>query len=271
MITTASIVLYKTDTTELKHIYKCLFGSKIISKLILIDNSPDERLKDIIIDEKVKYVFTGKNLGYGSGHNIALREILDQSDYHLVINADVSFKSEIIGKILDFMKSNPDVGHMMPKVLYPNGKIQPLAKLLPNPFDMFLRGFASESWFSKSREKFLLTFTHYDKIMNVPYLSGCFMFLRTEALKKAGLFDERFFLYPEDLDLTRRIHENYKTIFYPEVTIIHRHAKESAQSIKLFIVLFVNIFRYFNKWGWFFDKKRQEINQKVLRELNYYN
>ena len=61
--------------------------------------------------------------------------------------------------------------------------------------------------------------------MNVPYLQGSFMFLRTKALKEVGLFYERFFMYPEDIDITRRMHKKYKTIFYPEVSIHHEHAK----------------------------------------------
>nr|WP_028950943.1 hypothetical protein [Sulfurihydrogenibium subterraneum] len=58
-----------------------------------------------------------------------------------------------------------------------------------------------------------LRFTGYNKIMEVPYLSGCFMFIRTKVLEKVGLFDERFFMYLEDTELSRRIHKVSKTIF----------------------------------------------------------
>ena len=104
--------------------------------------------------------------------------------------------------------------------------------------------------------------------MEVPYLSGCFMLLRTEALKNVGMFDERFFMYPEDIDLTRRIHRKYKTIFYPNVSVVHHHARASYQNVRLLAVHVWNLVRYFNKWGWFFDKERKKVNEFVLRKLD---
>ena len=91
--------------------------------------------------------------------------------------------------------------------------------------------------------------TGYNQIMDVPYLSGSFMLLRTSALKEVGLFDERFFMYPEDIDLTRRIGAKYRTIFYPEVSVIHHHEKASYKSVKLLIIHVWNIMKYFWKWG----------------------
>ena len=133
----ASIVLYKTQASELKHVVDCLFNSKLISALILVDNSPDNRLKDCIADEKVKYVFNDQNIGYGSGHNIAIREIIDQYEFHLVLNSDISFEPEVIGKIISYMKTHSDVGQLMPKISNFNGEMQYMAKLLPPVFDTF--------------------------------------------------------------------------------------------------------------------------------------
>jgi GT2 family glycosyltransferase len=95
------------------------------------------------------------------------------------------------------------------------------------------------------------------------------MFFRTSALETIGFFDEIFFMYPEDIDITRRMHRIYKTMYYPEVSIIHAHTAESYKNLKMFFIHILNIIKYFNKWGWFFDKERREINKKVLRELNY--
>ena len=106
----------------------------------------------------------------------------------------------------------------------------------------------------------------YNGIMNVPFLSGCFMFLRNESLKQTGLFDERFFLYAEDTDLSRRIHECYQTLFYPEVAITHIHARGSYKSFDLTLQNLKSAFQYFNKWGWFFDADRVQINQRALAQ-----
>ncbi|ULQ59885.1 hypothetical protein K7I13_00590 [Brucepastera parasyntrophica] len=105
--------------------------------------------------------------------------------------------------------------------------------------------------------------------MNVPYLSGCFMFFRVAALITEGFFDERFFMYPEDIDITRRIHRKYKTMYYPDISIMHIHEAASYKDKKMLKIHIINLIRYFNKWGWFFDKERRTINKNVLTQLGY--
>ena len=111
------------------------------------------------------------------------------------------------------MDSYPDCGLVMPQILYPNGNIQYLCKLLPTPMDLFGRRFIPiRKYQEKSADRYELHFTGYDKVMEVPSLSGCFMFMRVDILKKVSGFDERFFMYAEDLDLCRRIGEISKTM-----------------------------------------------------------
>ena len=94
------------------------------------------------------------------------------------------------------------------------------------------------------------------------------MLLKTEALKKIGLFDERYFMYPEDMDLTRRIHKEYQTVFYPHASIVHNHAKESYKSLKMLYIHISNMCKYFNKWGWLCDAERKKMNKEAIRQLN---
>ena len=153
MYATASIVLYKTPVKELRHVYNCLKQSQCISKLYLVDNSPSRELKNIITDDFVEYVYTGNNIGYGAAHNIAIRKTINNADFHVVLNADISFDPSMIKSIVSFLTKHPEVGHLMPKVFYPNGNIQPLCKLIPTPFDMITRGFLPEKWFKKRNRK----------------------------------------------------------------------------------------------------------------------
>ena len=267
MIISVSIVLYKTNHSELRNVYECLLQSAMDFQLILVDNSPDDSLRNILIEERIKYIFTGKNIGFGRGHNRAIKEIIDQSDFHLVLNSDISFSSNVIRSLVDYMTQHPGVGQIMPKVLSPDGNIQYLCKLIPTPFDLIFRRFLPSAFLKKRRDKFQLKFTGYNNIMEVPYLSGCFMLFRTYAFKNVGLFDERFFMYPEDIDLTRRINEKYLTIFFPEVWITHHHAKESYKNGYMLAVHAFNMIKYFNKWGWFFDTKRVNTNKNILKKL----
>jgi GT2 family glycosyltransferase len=210
-----------------------------------------------------------QNPGYGSAHNIAIRKsIKDSLPYHLVLNADVRFSIEVLSTLVQYLDANPNVAHVMPKVLNPDGSIQRLCKLVPTPFDLFLRRFLPEPLAIGARRRFELWNSNYDKIAFVPYLSGCFMLLRTSALEQIGLFDERFFMYPEDIDLTRRIAEQFDTHFYPYVFVVHEHGSASYKSINMMLIHSGNIIKYFNKWGWFFDKRRSMLNKKTLRQFS---
>lgn len=266
-----SIVLYETDEQELRMALDSVLSSSLINNVFLIDNSRLRRLEHLArLDPRIVYIFTNKNLGHGKAHNIALKISLEKDiKYHIVMNPDVFFESGVVEELFEFMEKNEDVGLVMPKVLYPDGSLQYLCKLLPTPIDLIMRRFLSNSVFSKiyqrRMERYELRFTGYDKIMNVPFLSGCFMFLRTKVLKKTGLFDERFFLYCDDLDLCRRIGRIGKTVFYPYVSIYHHWKRGSYTSKKLLFYHVLDAIRYFNKWGWFFDKERKEINEELIK------
>ena len=271
-----SIVLFKNDQDLVKKaIYSCI-NSFLINKVYLIDNSPTDILSCLAsLDSRIEYIFNNANLGFGKAHNIALKRSIEENvPYHLVLNPDVYFEKGVLEELYNFMEANKDVGLVMPKVLYPNGNLQYLCKLLPTPLDLFGRRFLNFGPFKKIVEKrnevYELRFTGYDKIMEVPYLSGCFMFIRTEVLKKVGLFDERFFMYLEDTDLSRRIHKVAKTVYYPYVYVYHEYGKGSYKSLKLLYYHIKSAIKYFNKYGWFFDKEREEINKKILKKLGWH-
>ncbi len=215
----------------------------------------------------ITYLRADSNKGYGAGHNIALRRIIDLSAFHFVLNPDISFGPDELEKMIGFIQSDPSIGQMMPKVIYPDGEIQWLCKLIPTPADLFIRRFSigpMTSLIRKRMERFELRFTSYTRTMDIPYLSGCFMLFRTAALRKIGLFDERFFMYPEDIDITRRMHAEFRTVFFPGATVVHDHAKESYTSPRALLIHISNIVKYFNKWGWFRDVQRSEFNRQTL-------
>ena len=262
-----SIVLYYPDWKQVADLTTVMLKSKYVSRIYWIDNSPIVTHELPICSDKIEYVFNNKNLGYGAAHNIAIREsIYDDVPFHLVVNPDIEITDDTLPTLLAFIEEHAEVGMVMPKIVSPTGEVQYLCKLLPTPLDVFGRRFLPKSWMRKRNERYELRHTGYDKMMNVPYLSGCFMLLRTEAVSKARLFDERFFMYPEDMDLTRRIHRDYLTVFFPHATIIHNHEKASYKSLKMLWIHIVNMCRYFNKWGWFCDKERTLFNQTAIHE-----
>ena len=269
----ASIVLYQTNLTPLKKVIDSYFACKSEAlQLFLVDNSPTDVLKSVVTmypNKEIHYIFNNENMGYGKAHNIAIKKSMEQGlPYHIVLNPDVVIQEGALEKLTLYMNEHPEVGNIMPKIIYPDGQLQYLCKLLPSPIDLIFRRFIPfKKWRDKINQKYELHSFRYDKKINIPNLSGCFMFLRTKALEKVGLFDENIFMYLEDIDLNRRIHRAYKTIFFPEAVVVHEYQKASYKNIKLLKVHIKSAIYYFNKYGWFFDKERKIINAQTLQEI----
>lgn len=263
-----SIVLYHNTVEEVKPAIEGFLSCTQNIRLYLIDNSADDSLRYKFLSPNVQYIFNDQNVGYGAGHNIAIKLAQGKSLYHIILNPDIEFKADTITRLFAFMKQNKNVGLVMPKVLYRDGATQYLCKKLPSPFDLFLRRFLPQSFkflLKRFFESYELRNKDYDSVMDVPNLSGCFMFIRTSVFKSVGLFDERYFMYLEDTDLCRRINKYYRTVYYPSVQIIHGYSKASYKDIKLMFHHLQSGVKYFNKWGWFADKNRVHTNNIVNR------
>lgn len=270
---TASIVLYDNHPSDVARVFSSFLQTEGVGILFIIDHSFKDDLRKYCDIRGVNYFHNPLNPGYGAGHNIAINKAIEGgSKYHLVLNPDIYFDNTVIPRILNLMELDSSIGNVMPKVYYPDGSIQYLCKLLPTPYDWIGRRFNPIKYFVNRRnELFELRFSEYNKQMNVPYLSGCFMFLRIDALKNVGLFDENIFMYGEETDLGRRlIQSGYKNVFFPEVSIYHEFQKGSHKSFRLTWIGIKSAIYYFNKWGWFFDKTRDQINTNCLEELSYF-
>ena len=267
-----SIVLYRPNwEQEVLPLVAELTKVQHLRKIYLLDNSEKEWLREHVDmhkapfpSGKVRYMAMPSNLGYGRAHNIALREsAYYQTELHLVMNSDIRVKAADIDAMHDWMMAHPEVGQLMPKILNPDGTQQYLAKRLPTPLDVFGRRFLPARWMEKRNRRYELRDLDLTRPVNAPYLSGCFMLLRTEAVVEAELFDERFFMYPEDIDLTRRIHRNHLTLYYPAWSVTHAHARSSYKNKHMLRIHIQNMCRYFHKWGWFFDRERRLFNASL--------
>lgn len=251
---TASIVTYNTKLSDLDRVISSFFDTNLKVKLYISDNSPKAELKNYFkkFNKEIEYEFNNFNGGYGWGHNKVIKKIKGKSKYHIILNPDIYFKNNVLEELFEYMEKNLDVGNIMPMVKYPNGEIQYLCKRNPSPLNIFLRTFIPlKKITEKMNYKYEMRDTGYNQIMNVEILSGCFMFLKNEVFEKIGMFDDKFFMYFEDFDFNRRIHQKYKTIFYPKVEITHEHAREAHKSKKMLYIAFKSAVYYFNKWGWF--------------------
>lgn len=269
-----SIVTFNNNCTFLKKTLQSCLNTDLHIKVSVVDNSHNSAIQALCEEMYIDYTDLHKNIGFAAAHNSVITAMLDCAEYHLILNPDVYFSNGVLEELYSFAQANHDVGLLVPKVLYPNGTIQYVCKLLPNPFDFALRRFIDVMpnllhFFKKRDELYELRFTGYNKLMDVPFLSGCCMCIRNEVFKTIGVFDPRYFMYLEDVDLTRRIRRRYRTVYYPNVFIYHDWQGGSRKNFKLLLYQLASSIKYFNKWGWFFDKERSEINKKVLQQLKF--
>ena len=270
---TACIVAYNTKREELRKIIGCFQKIRLNFKLWISDNSEKDDLKYFVesfSDERIGYIFNNSNDGFGAGHNVIIEKLLKnevESEFHLMINADVFFAENTIEKIVGYMREDLEIGQIGPRIREANGEISRSCRLFPTPLNLIFRRFLPiKKIVEKLDYDYEMKWYNYKDIIEVPILSGCFIFVRTNVLKDIGGFDKRYFMYMEDYDLCRRIGEKYKVVFYPEAEIIHEHGKASYNSRKMMLVHVNSAVKYFNKWGWFFDKERKTKNNNFIKK-----
>lgn len=216
-------------------------------RIYVVDNASNDNSMDLIAAEfpSISLIYSDRNLGYGAANNIAMRHA--DSDYHAIVNPDILLKEDVLKHMYDFMQGNPDVGMCIPSIYYMNGDPQYLPKRNPK-----LKYLVANRLPLKSLDKHRIAYKMLDcdlsQVTDVEFASGCFMFARTELLKEVGGFDERFFMYFEDADLTRRVRAHARTVCFPDAKVYHNYARTSARNPRFFIIHIVSMFKYFFKW-----------------------
>ncbi len=249
----ASIVVYNSPSAMIKRAINSLLLCSHDIELHIVDNSETQSIKSSLLDLPIKYHFYGRNAGYGRGHNKALSKSSD-SKYHIIVNPDIIVASSAIQLLTAFMDENPDIGIACPKVLNPDGTTQHLNKRYPTVFDLLIRRFLPKSLlplFQKRLDRYEMKDVGYLSVCDIEFTTGCFMFCRTNVLKRVGGFDPRYFLHFEDCDLGRMVQSiGYRTVYFPGATVTHEWGREPHKNYRMAFVMIVSMFRYFNKWGW---------------------
>lgn len=269
---TASIVLYNHTARDVESLLEELAKDAALSEWVVVDNGGSDEACAVAESLGARCLHPGCNLGYGAGHNLALRSLAAATvPYHVILNPDIQLQGGTLGELAVVMDEMPQAGLLMPRVLYPDGSTQYLCKLLPTPLDLALRRFAG----GPLQRLFVNRMTHYDmknfdysRPAYVPVLSGCFMFSRRSVLESIGGFDERFFLYMEDTDLCRRIGDVSQLLFWPGTTVTHSHAQGSYKNLRMLRLHMRAAVAYFNKWGWWRDPVRKARNHAGFTEAN---
>jgi GT2 family glycosyltransferase len=256
-----SIVVFRPDQKLLGATLACLSrAGASLGKVALyvVDNggSPGSACLESFFDirQMPLTVLSGHgNVGYGRGHNLAIERL--DSQYHLVLNPDVELAPDALARALDFLDAHPCVGLLTPYIADERGEHQFLCRRYPTVPDLFIRGFLP----AKLRQRFARRLARYemrdvingrDVVWDPPVVSGCFMLFRTDALRRLGGFDPRYFLYFEDYDLSLRAHDLARVAYVPSVRVMHHGGGASRKGWKHVRMFVVSAGRFFFRFGW---------------------
>lgn len=266
-----SIVLHNSSVELLQRALQSLHSSAELAReagsldrvtVYLVDNASEEayrvRLEQEVADWPqseffaVLYSAQASNRGFGSGHNTVLP--LLTSDFHLVLNPDVELEGDTLHAGIASLLQGDDIALTSPMVLGGNGEQEFLCKRYPSVLVLFLRGFAPRIVRQLFRQRLadyeMRDMCSGDQQVNVAIASGCFMLVRTNALRAVGGFNEHFFLYFEDFDLSLRLRKQGRLVFDPAMRIVH-HGGYAASKGWLHLKYFSNsALMFFNCHGW---------------------
>lgn len=269
-----SLVIFHPDETLLEKTLSSLFLAANKAKTInciddfhltIVDNSfttecnlafSDSdffRLIKEIWTERIDLIQATSNLGYGGGHNRALKSRCDH--YHLIINPDVVVDKDALVECVRYLQQQAQVGLVTPLCFRPDGRQEFLCKAYPSVMVLLLRGFAPK-WIKQYFQTQLVAYELSDQdnqIRNdVLIASGCFMFFRQQAIKAVNGFCEQFFLYFEDFDLSLRLRQNWQIAFVPQVTIIHYGGHSAKKGLRHIFLFIQSAALFFSRHGWRF-------------------
>ena len=264
-----SLVVYHQRLEQVRALLDAVLCAQP-KQFVIVDNGQDAFFCHALQQKFPQICYLpSDNRGFGAGHNQAIRLAMKTgAKYLAVVNPDIEFEPGTLEAIAGYLDAHPDVGMLMPKTLNADGSLQYNCKLVPSPFDLIFKRFLPK-WMTRRRmERFMLKGADFDKEMDIPYLCGCFLVFRLEALREIGLFDERFFMYPEDIDITRRMYASrWRSVYWPGAAVTHAHEAASYKNWRMLRIHIWNMIKYFNKWGWLFDFERYRINREVRQTI----
>ncbi|WP_232829218.1 glycosyltransferase [Aureibaculum luteum] len=249
-IITATIVLYEENFDELSKTIASFLATPFPKKLFLVDNSKIDVLKDKFKHPDIEYLFVGENIGFGKGHNRILDKIKNYSTYHLILNPDVVFEPTLIPELINNFKKINKLALIAPKAVFPNGEHQYTSRRYPTLSELIVRRFPFlKAIFPEIIKKGEYRDKDLSQAFNPDFIHGCFLLFKTDAFIDLKGFDERYFLYMEDVDICRKMdQQDMKKLYFPDVEIVHVLKKKSLKNFKLFTYHTISVFQYFYKW-----------------------
>ena len=192
------------------------------------------------------------NRGYGAGHNLAMAKATSQ--FHLILNPDVELAPDALKLALDTLTSQPDVVLLAPQGFSASGEFEFLAKAYPSVWVLGLRSVAPR-WLKARARGALARYEMRDTpskttLRPITLASGCCMWVRRAVFDEVGGFDESYFLYFEDYDLSMQLARKGALVEHRDIRIVHHGGDASRKGFQHIRWFVRGAARFFNRWGW---------------------
>jgi N-acetylglucosaminyl-diphospho-decaprenol L-rhamnosyltransferase len=215
-------------------------------EILVLDSVTEEETEMMMREEfpEVRFFPFKENLGFLRLVNKGIKEA--RGDYYLILNADIIIEKKSVNLLIDYLKNNPSVGIVGPKLLNFDGHLQNSCFRFYTPsIIIYRRTFLGKFNFAtKKINRFLLKDKDHERMIEADWIMGSAMMASRRAVDQAGLMDEKFYMYFEDVDWCRRFWEKgFKVIYYPQARMFHYHGKGSASQGALKAVLFNKLTR----------------------------
>jgi GT2 family glycosyltransferase len=249
------LVAYHPSPLEVEHLQACLaeLSPEVGYAVVVNDHQPGEPVEQLAAGAD-HFLTNRDNPGYGRAVNRLAVRLGALPPYLGVLNTDLVWQPGTFEQILSWLQAHPEVSLAVPQILDEAGSPQKLCKHHPTLLGLFSRRFLPEPlkprWLKRYDRWYVMADQDYSQVFEVPYLSGCCMLMRSDAFRRAGGFDERYFLYLEDADLTRSLAREGRCVHLPVAGVVHGWGRGNYRNLALVAVNLASAWHYFRKWGW---------------------
>lgn len=249
------LVAFHPSPLEVEQLQACLaeLPPQVGYAVVVNDHQPGEPVEQLEAGADC-FLTNRDNPGYGRAVNRLVVRLGQLPAYIGVLNTDLSWPAGTFEQLLGWLQQHPEVNLAVPQILDEAGTPLKLCKHHPTVLGLFSRRFLPDflkpAWLKRYDRWYVMAYQNYQQVFEAPYLSGCCMLMKSEAFRRAGGFDERYFLYLEDADLTRSLARDGRCVHLPVAAVVHGWGRGNYRNVGLMAVNLASAWHYFRKWGW---------------------
>jgi GT2 family glycosyltransferase len=236
----------------LEALHRDIQAGELTIEVTVVDNASGDGSPEVVAREFpwVRLVRNSRNAGFGAAHNQALRDATAR--YLMVLNSDARPEPHALARLVRYLDAHPDVAIVGPRLRRANGDVQPSRRRFPTAATLFLESTQLQRLSPQNAvlRRFYMADRPDDEEQDVDWLSGACLCIRTSAAEQSGLFDERYFMYSEEVDLCRRYKaRGWRVVYLPDAEVIHVESASADQDLVARDRMFqTSKLRYAERW-----------------------